>query len=111
MENDDVVVYGNVLSQKSYDLYKSCKVVALPRKYGISQMGFIIPKNSSFTSAFTYVIKQLIESGTVDRLKEVYKLEDQVCPTYEGQPIGIKKCFFVFGILSIGGGLSIIWFL
>ena len=115
MEEDKVVVYGNALSQKSYDIYKSCKVVALPRKYGIAQMGYAIPKNSSFTSAFTYYINQLKEGGTVDRLKEIYKLEDhtydQACPTYEGKPIGIRKCSFLFGILCIGGGLSIFWFL
>ena len=111
MEDDGVIVYGSALSQKSFDIYKSCKAVALPRKYGFTQMGQTIPKNSSFTSAFTYYINQFKESGTVDRLKEIYKLEDQVCPTYEGQPIGIQKCFFLFGILSIGGGLSILWFL
>ena len=111
MEDDHVIVYGSALSQKSYDIYKSCKVVALPRKYGFTQMGQTIPKNSSFTSAFTYYINQFIESGTVNRLKEIYKVEDQVCPTYEGQPIGIKKCSFLFAILFIGGGLSILWFL
>lgn len=110
MEDDNVVVFGEQ-SMKHYDIYKSCKAIALPRKYGVSQMGYTLQKNSSFTHAFTYFINQLIESGTVDRLREIYKIDAQVCPTYAGQPIGIKKCFFSFGILSIGGGLSIIWFL
>ena len=111
MEDDSVVVYGNALSQKSYQYYRSCKVIALPRKYGIAQMGYTIPKNSSFTAAFSYFITQFIESGTVDRIKEIYKSEEQVCPTYEGKPLGVEKCFLLFGILSIGGGLSVIWFL
>jgi len=111
MEEDNVVVYGNSFSQKSYESYKSCKVVALPRKYGREQIGYTIQKNSPLTSAFTYFINQFQESGIVDRIKEVYKVEDHVCPTYEGQPVGIRKCFFLFGILSIGGGLSIIWLL
>ena len=111
MKDDSTVVYGNPQSQKSYELYKKCKVIALPKKYGHSQMGHIIPKNSSFTSAFTYFIAQMIESGTVDRFKSIYQFEPQVCPTYEGQPVGIEKCFSLFGILCIGAGLSIIWFL
>ena len=111
MNDDQLVVYGNALSQKSYDLYKRCDVVALPKKYGIAQMGYVIPKNSSFTPAFTYFINQLIESGTVDRIKEIYKGEDQVCPTYQGKPLGIRKCFSLFGILSFGGGLSLLWFM
>ena len=111
MKDDSMVVYGNALSQKSYHHYKSCDVIAIPKKYGISQMGYVIPKNSSFTAAFTFFINQFIESGTVDRIKEIYKSEDQVCPTYQGKPVGIAKCFSVFGILSVGGGLSVVWFL
>ena len=111
MDDDNVVVYGNSFSYKSYDIYRSCKAVALPRKFESELVAYTIPKNSPFTAAFTYFINQLKESGTVDRLKEIYKVEDHVCPTYEGQPIGIRKCFSLFGILAIGGGLSIIWFL
>ena len=111
MEDDNVVVYDNSFSQKTYDIYKSCKAVALPRKIASEQLAYTIPKNSPFTAAFTHCINQFKESGTVDRLKEVYKVEDHSCTTYEGQPIGIRKCFFLFGILSIGGGLSVIWFL
>ena len=111
MEDANVVVYGNSFSQRNYDIYKSCKVVALPRKYGKAQLAYTIPKNSPFRSAFTYYTNQLKESGTINRLKQVYKVEDHTCPTYEGQPIGIRKCFFLFGMLSIGGGLSIILFL
>lgn len=111
MNDENLVVYGNALSQKSYDLYKRCEVIALPKRYGIAQMGYVIPKNSSFTPAFTFFINQLIESGTVDRIKEIYKGEDQVCPTYQGKPLGIRKCFSLFGILSFGGGISLLWFL
>ena len=111
MNDENLVVYGNALSQKSYNLYKNCDVIALPKKYVITQMGYTIPKNSSFTAAFTYFINQFIESGTVERFKKIYKAEDQVCPTYEGKPVGIEKCFSLFGILSFGGGLSLVWFL
>ena len=111
MKDEEMAVYGNALSQKSYHYYKSCDVIALPKKYGISQMGQVMPKNSSFTAAFTYFINQFIENGAVDRLKEIYKGEDQVCPTYQGKPVGIAKCFSLFGILCFGGGLSLIWFL
>ena len=111
MEDDDIVVYGNALSQMSYELYKKCEVVSLPRKYGHSQMGYTIPKNSSLTAAFTYFISQLIEGGTVDRIKSIYELEGQICPTYEGKPLGIQKCFLIIGIICIGAGLSVIWLL
>ena len=111
MKHEDFVAYGNPTVQMTYDVYKKCEVIALPRKYGFSQQGYIIPKNSSLTPLLTYYITQLIESGTVDRFKSKYKLQEQVCPTYVGKPLGIKKLLFPFGLLCIGGGLSVMWFL
>ena len=111
MNDDNFVAYGNPTVQMTYDLYKKCEIIALSQQYGFSQQGYIIPKNSSLTPLFNYHITQLIESGTVDRFKSKYKLEEPVCPTYVGKPIGLKKMLFPFGILCIGGGLSVIWLL
>ena len=111
MKNDSVVVYGNAQSLMSYDFYKKCEVIALPRKYGHSQMGYTIPKNSSLTPIFTYHINQLIEGGTVDRFKTKYESEDQICPNYLGKPLGLHKCILGVGIICIGAGLSVIWLL
>ena len=111
MEDDNFIAYGNPTVQMTYDEYKNCEVIALPRHYGFSQQGYIIPKNSSMTPLFTYYVTQLIESGTVDRFKSKYKLEEQVCPTYVGKPLGMKKMVFPFGILCLGALFSVIWFL
>ena len=111
MKDDNMAVYGNALSQRTYDYYKRCDVIALPRKYGIKQMGFVIPKNSSLTPSFTYFINQFIENGYVARIKKLYKTEDQVCPSYQGKPIGLQKCITLFGVFLIGSGLSLLWFL
>ena len=43
--------------------------------------------------------------------KSIYELEGQICPTYEGKPLGIQKCFLIIGIICIGAGLSVIWLL
>ena len=111
MEDDSVVVYGASQSHITYDLYKNCEVIALPRKYGHSQMGYTIPKNSSFTPMFTYYINLLIEGGTVGRIKAKYESEGQICPSYEGKPLGLRKCFLVIGALCMGAGLSLVWLL
>ena len=111
IKDDSFAAYGNSLSMKSYDLYKKCEVIALPKQYGHSQMGFTVPKNSSLKSPFTFFITQLIESGTIDRFKTIYDKQEQVCPSYEGKPIGIPKFFSVIGIFLVGVGLSFLWFL
>ena len=111
MKDDRAAVYGNSLSQKSYDSYQKCSVIAVPRKYGLTQEGMVIPKNSSFKPAFTYFIRQFIENGYVNRIKQSYKSEDQVCPSYQGKPIGLRKCITSFGVLWIGVALSFLFFM
>ena len=102
------MVYGNALSQMSYEAYKKCEVIGLPKKYGRSQMGYTVPKNSSFRGALAYYTQQMIESGTVDRMKAIYEYEDQVCPSYEGKALGLHKCFLLFALVLIGTGLGLI---
>ena len=110
MKDSQVVAYGSDLSQKSYELYKKCSIIALPRKYGAYQMGFVIPKNSSLTSAFTFYINRFIESGSIDRIKRKYELDEQVCPSYIGKPLGMESVFSMFGTFVIGLTLSSVCF-
>ena len=110
MKDSQIVVYGNSLSQNSYDLYKQCAVIALPKKYGMSQMGFVVPKNSSLKSAFSYFINRFIESGSIDRLKRKYKLGEQVCPSYIGKPLGMESVFSMFWPFVVGLTLSTVCF-
>ena len=111
MRDSQIVAYGNSLSQKSFELYQKCAIIALPRKYGVSQMGHVVPKNSSLTSAFTYFTNHFIESGSVARIKHLYKTNEQNCPSYMGKPLGLEKCFSLFGMILIVAGLSFICFL
>ena len=110
MKDDSMVAYGNAVVLKSYDDYKKCQVLAMPRKYGLSQEAFVISKNSSLTPPFTYFLKQFIENGFVARMKQLYKQEEQVCPSYQGKPLGLQKCITLFGIISLGAITSLLWF-
>ena len=111
MKDGDLAAYGNAVVLKSYDVYKKCEVIALPKKYGLSQEAFVISKNSSLTPAFTYYLKQFIENGLVSRIKQMHKTEDQVCPSYQGKPLGLQKCITLFGIISFGAVSSVLWFM
>jgi hypothetical protein len=100
MEDPDFALFGEAMSQKSFEHYKTCKFIAIPGKYGNYPSGYILPKNSSIGPIFRYYIKRLIESGSVDQIKLVYQktYEDQACPNYRGKPIGHNKTFSLFGM-------------
>lgn len=103
-------LFGDSLSQKSYDGYKHCKFIEIPRKYGNYPSGFTLPKNSSIEPVFRYYVKRLLESGSVDQIKTVYEKSsgNQVCPNYDGKPIGLNKSFSLFAMYFTAIFLSLI---
>ena len=103
-------MFGDALSQRSHDLYKECKFIALPRKYGRYPSGFTLPKNSSIFPLFRYYVKRMLQGGAVDKLKTKYEKSygDQVCPNYEGKPITMYKVVSLFGLLVSALGLSLV---
>ena len=109
-EDSSIAIYGDALSHKSYDAYKTCKLIEVPKRYGNYPTGFTIPKNSSIKPMFRYYVKRFLQSGSVDRIKSVYEktFGGQVCPNYEGKPVGIYKFFSLFGMLMAAVILSII---
>lgn len=110
MEDPSFALFGDALSEKSYDLYKTCQFIEIPKKYGNYPSGFTLPKNSSIGPIFSYYVSRLIESGSVGKIKSVYEKTygGQVCPNYEGKPIGIYKFCSLFGILITAAILSFV---
>ena len=91
--------------------YFDCEVVLVPYVIDTSMGGgWAFPKDSEFLHIFKHYGFQLTEAGTYKRLKKSYepKGPEQTCTEYDGNPIGIHKCFSVFGIIFLGAGLSLV---
>ena len=110
LEDPDYALFGEAMSQKSFDHYKTCKFIAIPVKYGKYPSGYVLPKNSSIGHIFRYYIKRLIEGGSVDQIKIVHQkiYEDQACPNYRGKPIGQNKTFSLFGMYITAAMFSLL---
>ena len=110
MEDPSFVLFGYAFSQKSYDAYKTCKFIELPKKYGKLPSGFTLPKNSSILHTFRYHVKRMLQSGSVDKLKLVYEKTygGHVCPNYDGKPISMYKVCSLFGVLIVAAIFSLV---
>ena len=99
---------GNALSHKSFDSYKTCDIIEIPKRYSSYPAGYTIPKNSSIKPIISYYVKRLIQSGSVDKIRSVYEKTygSQNCPNYEGKPIAMYKSFSIFGMLILATLLS-----
>ena len=92
--------------------FSECKVVPVP--YVIDRVlaaGWIFPKGSSLYHLFDAYISVVRESGLFLKMKSSYKderISNQVCPNYAGKPVGLAKCFSLFGLLSCGAAFSAI---
>ena len=99
---------------QGYLSFYSCEIIAVPYVVDTSMGGgWAFPKNSEFFAIFKNYGYLMDEVGSYNRIKAVYEPpgETQLCTEYDGNPIGIHKCFSLFGLLCLGAGLSIIVFM
>ena len=82
--------------------YDSCDFIALPSKSDFSYEAFGLQKNSPYLEFINYFILKLMENGAVEKILLKYKTPSQVCPDYNGEPIGYINCGSAFIILAIG---------
>ena len=101
---------------KHCESYITCKVKVVPYViYENLGAGWTFAKDSSFLPIFTNYVRMMKESGSFYRIESSYDerkgMPSQDCPSYEGQPIGMKKVFSVFGILLLASGFSFLVFM
>ena len=97
--------------------YRNCEVVVIPHViYNSAGAGWIFPKNSPLLPIFTHYVTSLMKEGALyKRISATYAKNPgapcQVCPEYDGAPIGPEKVFSLFGLMFGGVGLCVITFL
>ena len=84
------------------DGYETCEFIALPAKYDFGFEAIGLQKNSPYLDVFNYYILQLMEKGAYDQIGKKYGVSSQVCPDYNGKPIGYVNCGVAFIILAVG---------
>ena len=90
--------------------YYNCEIVQVPYIIDRSMgSGWVFPKDSPYFPIFEYYASILNLGGIYKRISQSYEQhtgQEQVCTDYDGQPIGLYKCFSLFGILLVGLLLS-----
>ena len=51
------------------------------------------------------------EGGTFKKISGRFSSESQVCPDTSGEPLNMNQCFTAFGLLIVGAGLGLLFFL
>ena len=99
------------MSLKYDESFISCQILNTGNsiKYLPSKYAFPIKKNSPFYDAFAYHITKMKETGMVQRLFQLYDVQDQRCPDLSGMPLSSNQCCTAFGILAFGVCLTILW--
>ena len=76
--------------------------MALPKKYDIKPYAFGFQKNSPFLPLFDFHLKKLQEKGAIDKILKEYGSKPQICPDYNGLPLGFDTCVSAFLVLIFG---------
>ena len=111
-EDDEYAVYKRQYGfPTDCERYRKCEVVHSPFYVSTTfGSGWLFPKNSPFYPIFLKHVRLVLEKGIVKRIQKSFdpkeSLPNQICPTYDGDPIGIKKSFSLFGIVLSGVVIS-----
>ena len=108
LKDPDSVAYAEA-GKKHNEAYRQCQFIDTGTAIYTSQLAWAIPKYSPYDGIFTYNINKLQEIGVVDRYSLKYRIPDQLCPSYSGNPLGIKQCFTAFTVLPIGILAGSLW--
>ena len=85
--------------------------MALPKKYDLKPYAFGFQKNSPFLPLFDFHLKKLQEKGTIDKILKEYESRPQICPDYNGLPLGFDTCISAFLVLAAGMAFGSLFFL
>ena len=96
---------------RSFKQYTDCKIIAIPAKYNFKPYAFGFQKDSPFLPMFNFYLKEMREKGSLKKILDKYESPPQVCPDYNGKPLGFGAVFTAFGVLGLGVVAGILLFL
>jgi hypothetical protein len=82
--------------------YLNCELIAIPAKYDFKPRAYGFQKDSPYLDLFNYMLKELMEKGTYDKIAASYEAVPQFCPDTSGQPLGFESCITLFLIILAG---------
>jgi hypothetical protein len=82
-------------------------LIAIPAKYDFKHYAYAFQKDSPYLDLFNYMIKELKEKGSYDKIVANYEPEPQFCPDTSGQSLGFDSCITLYLIILAGFSASI----
>jgi ionotropic kainate glutamate receptor 2 len=96
---------------RQHQAYIDCKIIDVGTPLYTSQLAWAVKKRSHFYRTFGYQIKKLKEIGAVQKSYKTYVNQNQLCPDYSGNPLGVKQCITAFKFMSSGILFGLLWLL
>ncbi len=124
VENSGYAFYNVYSSGRYSKMWQNCSVIDIPAKYNFKSIAYAFPKyspfigkyvqilslmtlsNMLFSGPFNYVLEQMRERGSMEKIKGNYATQAQVCPDTSGQALGFDSCFSAFLLLLTGLSIS-----
>jgi hypothetical protein len=76
--------------------------MAIPGKYDFKPYAYSFQKNSPYLELFNFMLKEMKEKGTYDKIAVQNEPLPQYCPDTSGDPLGFDSCITVFLIILVG---------
>eukprot|EP00095_Tigriopus_kingsejongensis_P012527 maker-scaffold455_size166772-snap-gene-0.36 protein:Tk12527 transcript:maker-scaffold455_size166772-snap-gene-0.36-mRNA-1 annotation:"hypothetical protein L798_01404" len=99
----DYVLYDNFYSSRTFDAYRRCKIIAVPKVYEKKVFAYAFQRDSPFLPLFNFNLKRMLERGSMNQVVEKYlSVAGQQCEDLSGAPLGFENCFTAFLVFLTG---------
>ena len=105
-------LFDNYFSVITFDAYKSCEIMDIPKAYDPKAFAYAFAKDSPYLPIFNYYLHLLRESGSIDQIMERYVSDEEpACTESSGEALGFDNCFTAFILLLSGFVAAAVLFL
>ena len=105
-------LYDNYFSVITFDAYKSCEIIDIPKAYDPKAFAYAFAKDSPYLPIFNYYLHLLRESGSINQIMERYVSDEApACTESSGEALGFDNCFTAFILLLTGFIVAAVLFL
>lgn len=103
-------LFDNYYSIKTFQAYKTCQIVDIPKAYESKAFSYAFAKNSPYFPVFNYYLRVMKESGGLDQIIRRYVTDEQPVCSETSAALGLDNCFTALLILGLGAFISLVCF-
>ena len=111
MADPKIAVYSDSILYENTPEYGRCDILSIPARFDKSTTGYAFQRDSQYVQLFNHYLNIIYEEGISEKIFKTYESGGQVCPDYNGLPLGFDSCISSFIVFGVGLSIALVMFI